>query len=157
MKQVNPFETSVKQVLSQSHNHTLFNTDITAGWAVLLAAMMIQLSVTSWQPDLKQSLLQLSAPAPSARRATERAGWGAIRSDMAIIQPGSQLWSENRQHFVKGSESWKQQRKVYSNEQYTEGWCCKPKLKIQPHSVRYVAETVVQRPTLMRQKQLFDD
>lgn len=113
------------------------------GWAVLLSAMMIQLSVASCQPGLRQSLLQLSAPAPSAHRATEWAGWGAKRNDTAIIQP----WSENRQHFVKGCESWKEQRKVYSNEQYTEVWCCK--LKIQSYSVCYVDEPVVKRPTLI--------
>lgn len=125
--------------VNKSHDRSLFNTDIPVGWAVLLSAMMIQLSVASCQPGLRQSLLQLSAP--SAHRATEWAGWGATRNDTAIIQPGKQLWSENRQHFVKGCESWKEQRKVYSNEQYTEVWCCK--LKIQSYSVCYVDEPVV--------------
>lgn len=55
--------------------------------------------------DAIPALLQLSALAPSARGATEQAGRGAVWSDTAIIQPGTQLWSENRQHFVKGSES----------------------------------------------------
>lgn len=61
--------------VNKSHDRSLFNTDIPVGWALLLSAMMIQLSVASCQPGLRQSLLQLSAP--SAHRATEWAGWGS--------------------------------------------------------------------------------
>ncbi len=89
------------------HDHSLFNTEITVGWVPLLSTMMIQAvsnilaGMLKLRLDAIPALLQLSALAPSAHRAMEQSERRGVWSDMAIIHPGTQLWSEDRQHFVK--------------------------------------------------------